>query len=461
MLFLSSTIRDTSILSIASMLLQSTPPNTRLAYELASLIHPDVNAWDIRLRLSLALLVQGQIQQAERITDNFDFVEYIQRTQNISIIKSLFNLIPYVQDSRMTIELLDYVESNKVFDRDSLIELKIRTANIFIMIGKGDAGEMILKSISPETIANQDHLGLLGFYYIYLSKFESAAKVFDVAKQKELTHQNLSVFMAINQFCLNDFGKAKITIDNYAINNHRTPLNFLWKAKLLNYEGQFDEALQWIEKALCTSVIKTPVQRCFCLIEKGNILKSLWEIDRAIKCYKEAIVEDHGSLFWLWIAYFEYSMTLVYLGRIDDALAAALKACSYKSYKYNSKFNPCSILSGFLSFRIKQFQVASAREWADKACLWPFPYMSYKFWMLILTGTALEKNRFYDDAKSIYYRIMATNKKVNETQLDRFSCKKENDILFHDHNLMDAIRSKCWPNDFNWNVIRLLINKNI
>lgn len=457
MLFLSSKIGNTGVIGIASMLLQSTPPAIQPSYELISLISPGANSFEVRLRLVLALLEHDQVLQAERIFENFNATEFIRNVQKVSGIKSLFNLLPYVQQDEKTVETLDFVASKNIFDEYGLIELKLRTANLFILIGKSDVAELILESISPAEITNQNHLSDLILYYIYLSKFESAMNIFDFAEQKGMIHHpNFSVFMAINQFCLNDIEKAKTTIDKDIAFNSSAVLNMFWKAKLLNYTGQHDQAAFWIETLLNGSSDIPLVHKCFYLVEKGNTLRSLGRIDESIKCYQKAVENDIGALHWLWIAYFEYAMTLVYLRELNGALSIAIKGRNCKSYKYNSKYNPCSILSDFLSLRLNQLPETSVNGWADCACLWPYPFFPYKIWMLVLTGIALEEKRFYDEARNVYNKIHKTYVCASEAKGNGLFLMREKDIIFRNRNRMDILQSKFWPKDFNWKIFRQL-----
>lgn len=458
MLFLSSKIGDTDILGIASMLLESTPAAIQSSYKLISLIPPGANSWEVRLRVARALLLHDQSHLAERIIENLDVTEYIRNVQNVDDVKSLFNLLPYVQQPEITLESLDFVASNNIFDQYSLIELKLKVANFFILIGKSDAAAIILNSISYANITNQEHLNFLGLYYIHLSKFKTAMDVFNFAERKEIIHHpHFFVFKGVNQFCLNDIEKAKATIDTKIEPKRRTVLNMFWQAKLCNYAGQHDEAYFWIETLLDDSSDFSLVQKCFCRVEKGNTLRSLGKIDEALQCYREAVENDIGALHWLWIAYFEYAMTLIYLGRVDDSLSIAVKGCKCKSYRYNSKYNPCSILSAFLSLRLSQLTEASVQEWADCACLWLFPYMPYKIWMLVLTGIALEEKRFHYEARNVYNKILKMDVCVSEDQVNAIPYLEENVFCFHDRNLMDILRSRVWPNDFIWDVFKRLI----
>ena len=457
MLVLSSKISNAGILNIVSMLLQSKPPETKSAYELISLIPSGANSLELRFRLTRALLENDQALLAERTIENLDVTEYIRNVQNVDDVKSLFNLLPYVQQPEITLESLDLVASNNIFDQYSLIELKLRVANFFILIGKNDAAEILLNSISYANITNQEHLNFLGLYYIHLSKFKTAMDVFNFAERKEIIHHpHFFVYKGVNQFCLNDIEKAKATIDTKIEPRRRTVLNMFWQAKLCNYTGQHDEAYFWIETLLNDSSDISFVQKCFCRVEKGNTLRSLGKIDESIQCYREAVENDIGALHWLWIAYFEYAMTLVYIGRLKDGLSIAVKGCRIKSFRYNSKYNPCSILSVLLSLRLRQVPEISVSEWADYAYLWPFPYMPYKIWMLILSGIALEEKRFHNEAKNVYNKILKMNACLSEDQISDISQIKKNDIGFHDRNLMDILRYRLWPNDFNWDVFKRL-----
>lgn len=460
MFYLSSIIGNNSISCAVSVLIQSLPPRIDAACELLQWISPDAIDWETRLRWALILIKHGCLDQAEKITDGFTAADYFKCPHDVNNVKSIFAVLPYVQPSSKTLELLSFVESNDMLDLESLVGVKLRATNSFIYSGKSAAAKIIIKSISCETVTNPHHLTMLGLYHNHLSMFDSAEKVFHLAEQRVLKQPNLSVHMAQNKLCLNEFETAKQTIKENAGSSQRTHLNLAWQAKLYHFEGRVNEALVWINKALRMLDDGSP-QKCFCLIEKGNELRSIGKMDLSINCYTEAIEKEHDMVIWLWVACFEYAMTLLYLGEVDEAVSIALRGCRYNSYKFNSKFNPCLVLSDFLAIHLGKPPTISVHEWPKNAMLWPFPYLPYKLWMLIFSCAAFEKNRLFDDAKKIYDSIMKTgknNQRMQESYCSNIFPSPSN--IFHECKVMDVVQSKLWPNDFNWNILRRLFSTN-
>jgi tetratricopeptide (TPR) repeat protein len=391
---------------------------------------------DIRLRAANALLAQGQTDQAKGLIADHDAVKYFRKATNAGQVNLLFSVLIRTDKGDEALFLLESTNMAKRFSEFDDMDIRLRAANALlaqgqtdqakgliavldpgkfikhannaaqvnlklnigrklIMQGRRRSAKKILVSINEDKLSNKDHFDALGLSYILLSMFDKASSVFNVAERKGYIHPDLFTHMAILFFYLGKMDKASKYIDEQIQASGRTPINLLWKAKLLNYSGQYVKALYWID-ILLSKFSFNPAWRCFGFVEKGNTLRLLAKYEEANICYKKAQEINHAATFWLWIACFEHAMTLIYLDKTDAALAAALKGCSYKSPVYNEKYNPCVILYHFLLFRKKRSKefFILPENWADNARLWPFVNMPfYKKWMLLLTELVLTERK--------------------------------------------------------------------
>lgn len=388
---------------------------------------------DIKLRAANTLLARGQTDQAKGLIAEIDTAKFMKHVNSAGQVKLLFNLIAYFQRSAEILRLLEDVKIIRLFGGETLIDLKLNIVNKLIMQGQRQAAKEVLTGISHEKLSNDDHAGLLGLAYIQLSMFDQALHVFGVAERKGHIHPDLSVYMAVLFLCLGEIDKAKEYIDKYTQSNKRSPSNLLWKAKLLNYTGQHDDALYWVD-ILLSNFSYVPVHRCFGFVEKGNTLRSLARFEEALLCYQKAQEMHIGPIFWLWIAHFEHAMTLVYLDKTEEALTAAWNGCTYKSQIYSEKYNPCVILYHFLLHRQKRSKdfFIQPIKWAENARLWPHPYTPHKVWMLLLTAAVLDERGISNAANCIIDEV------IDYSTINELSQRgKQKELLYAGNNWRD------------------------
>lgn len=414
---------------------------------------------DIKLRAANTLLARGQTDQAKGLIAEIDTAKFMKHVNSAGQVRLLFNVIAYFQRPAEIFRLLEDVKIIRLFGGEALIDLKLNIVNTLIMQGQRQAAKEILTGINPESLSNQDHAGLLGLAYIQLSMFDQASHVFGVAERKENSHPDLFTHMARLFLCLGEIDKAKDYIDKHAQSNKRSPSNLLWKAKLLNYTGQHVDALYWVD-ILLSNFSSFPVRRCFGFVEKGNTLRSLARFEEALFCYQKAQEIHIGATFWLWIAHFEHAMTLIYLDKTEEALTAALKGCTYKSQMYSEKYNPCVILYHFLLHRQKRSKdfLIPTMKWADNARLWPHPYTPHKVWMLLLTAVVLEEQGHTQTAKSLIGEIINSLVSKDKSQQEHLTAMLATVSFWRDYKFLNSLSSAVWPNEFNWRVIRHLVD---
>lgn len=461
MIFLASTINDDTVLNIISKLLQSeTLADIECAYELLNLIPLQDQRWTEQIfSLSIKLLENGKRCQAKEIARRINYLEFIQNTQSQTSVKKIFNFLPYIQDSVITMELLDYVESNNCLDQDSLIELKLQTVRILIMIGERGSAKKIIQSISVDTIIHYNYAALSGLYYIYLSMFEEARYLLKIAGKMDKKHAHLSIYTAINYFCQGDIKKAIEAIEQNLTNGQLTPFHIFYKSKFLNCNGLHEQAYNLVKEALDLSLTIVPEHRCIYLVEIGNTLRLQGKDKISIQFYKEATELKFTAVFWLWIAYFEYAMTLISLGKTEDALRIVSNGSILKSQNYNTCFNPCKILRELLLGQSGKKTRKALRQLQEGALLWPFPHLPYKFWMLVHIGIVFEKNGLWEDATHVYYDIIKESTQENRIHKKFLQLAKDQTIKFHNQRVLLNLKRMFWPNDPNWKTILIYIGK--
>ena len=425
---------------------------TKEAIEMLSV---DRQNWDNLLGISNILLIYGQVGHAKRIIHNIDTTKYFQDSINKWQLILLFEVLLRTGRGDEITKLLENKKIIEMLEEETLVDLKLDIGLKLIMQGQQTTAKNILAGIDEEKLSNKKHIGDLGLLYKHLSMFYKANRVFYVAERKGYIDQRISTHMAIVFMRLGETDKASIYIDKHAQSDSRIPVNLLWKAKLLNYSGQHVNALYWIDMLLLYYPNK-PVPRCFGFVEKGNTLRSLGRYEEANNYYQKAQLIEHSLTFWLWIAYFEHAMTLIYLGEIEDALTTAWNGCKCKSYINSEKFNPCVILYHFLLHRqnrSKEFFISS-EKWADNIRFCPFPFLPHKTWMLLLTAIVLKEQGRAEKAKNIIYGII-TNSEIKNNYQQEYLLTKINS--WYNSEYPNYLSSVLFPNDFNWKVIRHII----
>ena len=426
--------------------------------EAIEMLSADKNSWDNLLGISNILLNYGQVDQAKNIIHNIDTTMYFQDSINEWQVNLLFEVLLRTGRGDEIAKLLEntkIVEMLEMLEEETLVDLKLDIGRKLIMQGQQTTAKNILAGIDEEKLSNKKHIGDLGLLYKHLSMFDKANRVFYVAERKGCIDQRISTHMAIVFMCLGETDKASIYIDKHAQSDSRIPVNLLWKAKLLNYSGQHVKALYWID-ILLLYYPNRPVPRCFGFVEKGNTLRSLGIYEEANNYYQKAQLIEHSLTFWLWIAYFEHAMTLIYLGEIEDALTIVWNGCKCKSHLNSEKFNPCVILYHFLLHRknrSKEFFI-SPEKWADNIRFCPFPFLPHKTWMLLLTAIVLKEQGRAEKAKNIIYEII-TNSEINNNYQQEYLLTKINS--WYNSEYLNYLSSVLFPNDFNWKVIRHII----
>ncbi|GAB6094280.1 hypothetical protein JCM14469_05320 [Desulfatiferula olefinivorans] len=454
MLYLSSTITDRDLVKGAVHVIQTRSESAFSVFKLFDIMPSGAFPVSFRISCVNRLIKASRLDQAMALLVSVDWSTIRECELKGLDLTSFMAAVPCMAERDDFPMLLGLFSKAHGLDDDHRIRFTLDVSSRLIMEGMRACAETILRGISPAHVANDDHLADLGLQFIQVSRFDEADTIFKMAGERQKKHPPLAVYEAVNTMCRGDHDAALSLLDSLAVSGNDAPLILCWKAKMLNYAGHHHDALVWAQRALEYTTTGRPVQRCYCLVECGNSLRSLGKTEDALVCYEKAMEKEMGAVFWLWIACFEKAMALTALGRPADALRAAEKGCSYVSPRFNTIFNPCTVMRRFLDHRLGRDADLPFNEQIDQVRLWPWPYYPYNLWMLILIGIIREEqggedvmNLLDPDVECPVFARTVKRKSSGQRACGTGRIHSE-DILF----------SRLWLHDDNINVLRDILS---
>ena len=456
-MIITSTIpNDKTIINIVARYLRNKPSGVQKSKTLIKMIPVGEIPQDLSLKMIHLFLKMGQDRQAKNILKNIDMRQNSENFKNINQTIYFFNMLIHTGLCVEAVQSLENEVIAEIFCENDIIDLRCNIGRSLIFKGQPQLARKVLSKVNEAILLKKDTFSLLGDLYFFLSMFDKANHMFDIATGKKSSLDNISTYMAFLYLAAGKINKATTYVDKHMQHNIKNPVNLLYKAKLFNYLGNHVNALDYINILL--SKTENAVYRCIGFIEKGDTLRLQSKYKEANNYYQKAQKTDIEGAFWLWIAYFEHAMTLVYIDNFKEALKIAWKGCECKSYKYSSKYNPCIILYHFLLFwlnRSDKFFI-TVEKWAGNILLWPFHAKPHKIWMLLLTVIVLKEQVDNQSANKIIHEIINNLIMIDKKRHDFYvNLLSPNNFSF-EKNFLNALSNTVWRNDFNWRVIRKL-----
>jgi len=345
---------------------------------------------DIKLRAANTLWSQGQVEQASTLIANFDGANYLNQATNSDQADFLLNTMVSIGQTSEVIQLLERKSIPDCWEK-TLIGAKISCANHFNLQGRKKEAETLLRDINPDALSIPQQASLLGMTYNRLGLFDLADKVFTIFENKGFCCPNFYVHKAITHLCLMQYEEAHECISRDISTYGQSIHNLFWEMRVLNVMRQYEATLPIAEEAMA-HYASSPTHRCWVLIEQGIATRSVARLEDALTFFHEATLDRNTEPPWLWIAYFEYAMTLILLGKNGKARAMAINGHRIAYPKARMPYNPCTILSIFLGWkqRLKVEQDPPLAEWISYAKRWPWPFLPYHLWIFLFTAMILK-----------------------------------------------------------------------
>ena len=442
MLLLSTRLDNMSLMNLSEHLLQETPFNVPVVLELTEMFRAEKSSWDDCLRVASMLLNNGQIGQAKKLIAELDSAKYFGGATSAEQINLLLRVLvltdrgdealSLIESIKMTkrfsafddmdiklraantlqsqgqaeqactlidnLESADYLKQATNADQaDLLINTKISCANQFILLGRKKEGEALLSDINADALSIPQQASLLGMTYNRLGLFDFADKVFTIFENKGFCCPNFYLHKAITHLCSMQYKEAHKCISRDINTYGQSILRLFWEMRVLNIMKQYEASLSIAQEALA-HYASSPTHRCFVLIEQGIAMRSVGRLEEALPYFCEATLDRNSRPPWLWIAYFEYAMTLILLGKNGKARAMATNGHHIAYPRACMPYNPCTILSIFLGRKqgLKVEQHPPLEEWISYAKRWPWPFLPYHLWIFLFTAIILRDDNNQD-----------------------------------------------------------------
>ena len=341
---------------------------------------------NIRLRSSNLFLSQGEIAKAQTLLADVDAEKYIEQATSTGQVKLIFSVLFESGQADVVLSLFNASTIFERFGEEFVIDLKLFFANEIILNGKNNDAKRLISNIDPCKINSPQHFYSLGMLCNCLGLFKEAVNMYAVLEDKKVPYSKQHVNKSIAYICQNKFDEAEMCISQEMREFGESARTLFWQARLLNLIGHNHESLEPIKKLLANFAM-VPTHKCFALVEKGNALRSMEKLDESLICYHDSSRISTANPIWLMIAHFEYAITLAYAGKRKEALDVATGGHGIKYQRIEENYNPCSILRQFLLYRRDKATklVPTPDEWVDYAKSWPYPFLPYHIWMLLLT----------------------------------------------------------------------------
>ena len=469
MLFFLNQHSDTSLVEIATKLLKSPSPHPDCAFTLLRAVWGKDFSVIKRIQHAKLFINTGYILHAKAVLSYIEeeSFEEIRLDDRLAIsLPEVFVLLPETTD---LIKIFDLLFEKYNADEARLIELKLKTVYNLIVSGRQNVAKRLFQSISFGRIDNPVPQVLFIIICEHFSMFKHALGIINRVASKATCHPNMQVHMAINKMHLDEIVCAKRILYNHIKAYPDSYPGFFWYGKIHNCSGRHTEALKWINRSLdlidrgvFSNKYLSGTSRCLSLLEKGNIYRALKAPKMAIQYYTEAIEVKHAEEFRLWFACFECAMAFVDLGELDMAKRIVYKGQMFNSSILNKNYNPCTILSWFLTGQLQKQTDLFLNKRADEYLYnWPWSFQApYNNWILLLIGSVMEKKYQLSKAKEIYRKINQSGPNFRggrEKQGEDSQAMEFKNGIFTNHVLRN-LQQGSWSFDPNWHTLEILIN---
>ncbi|MCB2214753.1 hypothetical protein [Desulfofustis glycolicus] len=429
MIYFSSPLTSTGLYNIAMRLSKST-----LRQKEASIILSLLPLLDMPVDVCHAAeihLNQGNVTSAQALTESFDSVHYLlsENRSHEHLLARLLRVLTLLDRKGEIDRLLKSLPAGR-YSIPEIANSVIKASNDLLLQGRKKKAQYLVGQVKWRDLNSAEPLSSLGMTHNRLGSFSTAARIFAFAEGKRLTCPNFYTYKAITHICLRQYGKAENCINLESKCYKPSILNSYWKVKLFNMVRQHDAARTLAKKMIAGSLVSDD-QVCYLLTEYAVTLRFL----NSNKCYEvfnDAIGIRNAQSFLLWIAHFEFSMTLAFSGQIKKALDVSSKGKEISFQQARELYNPCAILCDYLHNIIDNNVQIDTEKYIDYVNRWPWSFLPYNIWIYLIV---LQTANCY---------------KINENQYSK-SYLSIKDVL-RNSKKQKSLNSRLTLNNISWSI---------
>lgn len=230
---------------------------------------------------------------------------------------------------------------------------------------------------------------------IYLGEYEKAEIIFTAAEKYCGSWGEFYLYKTNLYFCRRDYERLVVAMEKAASIHGVTPSVEFRKSLCALYCGRFMESIRYSRNVIeCASGSGNHLS-CASHVLSGLARRAMCQMEASERILRLAS-EHERPIPWVWIARFEYAISLLYAGKDRQALSIAQDGAEARCSKHGSHYNPCR----FLVMLLRGDTLYSTEIYHDlirRAHAWPYPTLPvYEIWMLFMAMAIFNKNNMLD-----------------------------------------------------------------